>query len=189
MHLLAKDGAILSSGGPEAVTIHARNTRPQNAVPPILTVGIGHRFYNPELGRWISRDPLCDTKARSVYAAVQDEPIAGVDHLGLFVVCGDPFWTPLTRWRDVAGTETFHEVADIWRFLAYLQLPPLMSAYRIYPVVQQSQARLYLQLCCDTSDGSVFAREQWRDTGNRRWRKTGPGRIEWRGPFPPNSLA
>lgn len=35
-----------------------RKPQPRNAWRPILTVVTGHRFYNPELGRLMSRDPI-----------------------------------------------------------------------------------------------------------------------------------
>jgi hypothetical protein len=57
--------------------------RPGNATPPILTVGIGHRFYNPALGRWMTKDPAGETGGEALYAFVLNRPVLFVDRLGL----------------------------------------------------------------------------------------------------------
>ena len=44
----------------------AQKPWPENAWPPIFTVGIGHRFYNPSLGRWMSRDPVSEKGAQGM---------------------------------------------------------------------------------------------------------------------------
>lgn len=56
---------------------------PENSWPPILTVGIGHRFYNPGLGRWLSRDPIGETGGLGIYLIVADDPVNSIDYLGL----------------------------------------------------------------------------------------------------------
>ena len=43
----------------------------------------GYRFYAPELGRWLNRDPIGEEGGINVYAFLNNEPIAYVDHLGL----------------------------------------------------------------------------------------------------------
>jgi RHS repeat-associated protein len=69
---------------PETATLsRARKPRSQNAIPPILTVGIGHRFYNLSLGRWESRDPIGEWDSRSVYCVLGSNAIALIDLLGL----------------------------------------------------------------------------------------------------------
>ena len=89
-----------------AMLSRARNARPQNAIPPIVTVGIGHRFYSPSLGRWLSRDPIGEEmflgnfirgrteedrvrlrkeSRESAYEFVDNSPIASVDPHGLYV--------------------------------------------------------------------------------------------------------
>jgi RHS repeat-associated protein len=42
----------------------------------------GARSYNPELGRWPSRDPIGERGGVNVYAFVANEPIAAIDPLG-----------------------------------------------------------------------------------------------------------
>ena len=57
----------------------ARKPQPRNAWPPILTVGIGHRFYNPGLGRWVSRDPIGELGGLSMYGFCNNMPVQTYD--------------------------------------------------------------------------------------------------------------
>jgi RHS repeat-associated protein len=43
------------------------------------------RFYNPETGRWINRDPIEEVGGENLYAAVLNDPINKLDYLGLNV--------------------------------------------------------------------------------------------------------
>ena len=61
----------------------ARKPRPGNAIPPILTVGIGHRFYNPGLGRWLSRDPLMERGADNLNSWCSNNGVEIFDPIGL----------------------------------------------------------------------------------------------------------
>jgi RHS repeat-associated protein len=60
----------------------ARKPRSQNAIPSIFTVGIGHRFYNPGLGRWVSRDPIDEEGGLNLSSFVSNDPTHRVDLLG-----------------------------------------------------------------------------------------------------------
>ncbi len=51
----------------------------------------GYRFYNPDLGRWVNRDPIGERGGVNVYGFVGNEPVTGIDYLGLF----------RTEWRTV----------------------------------------------------------------------------------------
>lgn len=53
------------------------------------------RFYDPELGRWLSRDPLTRAEERegaNLYAYVGNNPVNMTDPLGLMVCCAKEFW-------------------------------------------------------------------------------------------------
>jgi RHS repeat-associated protein len=54
----------------------------------------GYRYYSPELGRWISRDPIGETGGLGLYLFVQNSPILYVDLYGLNI------------WDSVQGTLT-----------------------------------------------------------------------------------
>ena len=43
----------------------------------------GYRYYAPETGRWLSRDPIAERGGRNLYAFVDNRPVNGVDMLGL----------------------------------------------------------------------------------------------------------
>jgi RHS repeat-associated protein len=43
----------------------------------------GHRYYSPDLGRWLCRDPLGEKGGANLYAYCQNDPVNAVDPLGL----------------------------------------------------------------------------------------------------------
>lgn len=55
-----------------------------------LLPGAGLCFYNPTTGKWLSRDPLGEAPANSLYAFAQNNPQAVIDPYGLYdfqIVC------------------------------------------------------------------------------------------------------
>jgi|GEM_PF-2239397 len=46
----------------------------------------GYRYYSPEIGRWLSRDPIGENGGANLYAFVMNASVNSVDHLGLFVI-------------------------------------------------------------------------------------------------------
>ena len=51
-------------------------------VPEIFAVNSGRRFYSPELGRWLNRDPIEEEGGAHLYAHVVNAPTLRVDPLG-----------------------------------------------------------------------------------------------------------
>ena len=43
----------------------------------------GYRYYSPETGRWLSREPLGEFESWNLYAYCHNDPINKVDRLGL----------------------------------------------------------------------------------------------------------
>jgi len=43
----------------------------------------GFRFYNPETGRWINRDPIGEQGGLNLYGFVANDPMSNVDYFGL----------------------------------------------------------------------------------------------------------
>lgn len=43
----------------------------------------GYRYYNPELGRWLNRDPIWERGGINLYGMVSNDPVNKVDVLGL----------------------------------------------------------------------------------------------------------
>jgi len=46
----------------------------------------GLRYYNPELGRWLSRDPIEEEGGPNVYRFVNNKPLSLYDYLGMWVI-------------------------------------------------------------------------------------------------------
>ena len=63
----------------------------------------GYRYYNPNLGRWVSRDPIGERGGAGLFCFVSNEPISGLDPLGLRrVPC-----VFLGLWRDTGWRRGF----------------------------------------------------------------------------------
>lgn len=58
-------------------------------------LSFGRRFYDPEMGRWISRDPLGRVDGENDYLFVKNNPLALVDPTGLFSL--DAIWEDFTN--------------------------------------------------------------------------------------------
>ena len=57
-----------------------------------------YRFYDPNLQRWINRDPIEEFGGLNLYGFVRNRPVSFVDRWGL---CGDPWFDELGDWiRD-----------------------------------------------------------------------------------------
>ena len=54
----------------------------QNAHPLAAHRVSGLRYYSPEMGRWVNRDPIHETGNISLYSFALNEPIASIDALG-----------------------------------------------------------------------------------------------------------
>jgi len=64
--------------------VHARQTISPKTHTPDRNLHIsGLRYYSPELGRWLSRDPIEELGGVNVYRFVGNSPLARVDALGL----------------------------------------------------------------------------------------------------------
>jgi RHS repeat-associated protein len=91
-------------------TLVFAHTCPREACPPsqkknrykpvFYTVISIHRYYSPELGRWLSIDPIGEAGGMNLYAMVDNNPINDWDYLGLFMIfgAGEPMHLPW--WMD-----------------------------------------------------------------------------------------
>jgi len=66
----------------------------------------GHRYYSPSLGRFINRDPIGEQGGINLYAFVGNDPINGVDVLGLVRNC----FRYTYRWETRSGGK----VEQVW---------------------------------------------------------------------------
>ena len=60
---------------------HRFSTKYQD--PETRLLYYGHRYYNPETGRWLSRDPIGEDGGLNLYGFVGNDPVNFVDLLGL----------------------------------------------------------------------------------------------------------
>jgi RHS repeat-associated protein len=51
----------------------------------------GFRYYSPELGRWVSREPIGETWCRNLYSFVDNQVPMAVDYLGLQMMLAVPW--------------------------------------------------------------------------------------------------
>ncbi len=48
----------------------------------------GYRYYSPQLGRWISRDPAAERGGTNLFCFIKNDGIGKTDKLGLVATCG-----------------------------------------------------------------------------------------------------
>lgn len=68
----------------------------------------GQRYYSPELGKWVSRDPIGERGGENLYAFVGNSPVLRLDPLGLIgggFISKGPIYRPLppTGGKPTAG--------------------------------------------------------------------------------------
>jgi hypothetical protein len=71
------------------------------AVFAVLFVGTASAHYNPQLGRWLSRDPMGEAGGFNLYAYCGNDPVNGHDPLGL--QSWDPSYSPEMARRNAEG--------------------------------------------------------------------------------------
>jgi RHS repeat-associated protein len=74
----------------------------KNEVPQFFTVESGYRFYSPELGRWLSRDPIEEVGGLNLYAFVSNNPVDLLDMLGLSDYPGGHHFVVRQIWKSWA---------------------------------------------------------------------------------------
>jgi len=67
-----------AAAGPRAEGRAARVVRTRRA-----GVGSGYRYYSPELGRWVNRDPIGERGGKNLYMALANDGMSNHDILGL----------------------------------------------------------------------------------------------------------
>jgi RHS repeat-associated protein len=64
---------------------------PPKTLTPVSEVSeSARRFYNPEMGRWVSRDPIGERAGISLQGFVANEPVNSTDSVGLWVTLDLP---------------------------------------------------------------------------------------------------
>ncbi len=78
------DSASFSASSPSVASFHLQNEKGE--IPdflPVVTVSMtNYRYYSPDLGRWLSRDPIEENGGMNLYVACYNAQIDGYDYLG-----------------------------------------------------------------------------------------------------------
>jgi RHS repeat-associated protein len=98
-------GAILSASGPLAdanlYRFSSKEFHPESGL-----YYYGYRFYQPDLQRWVSRDPIYEEGGVNLYRFVENSPLDLLDSLGLE--------TPATWWEDLNDKSVPDTGRDLW---------------------------------------------------------------------------
>jgi RHS repeat-associated protein len=105
-------GRTLASGGAYA-TANTYRYSSKEAMPGGL-IYYGYRFYEPQIQRWLSRDPIEEQGGLNLYAYVANNPVSRIDPLGLKAwKCKKPLHalggTGERSGPDVPGNPLYHE--------------------------------------------------------------------------------
>ena len=84
LYLGAMEGTAPPRTRPPRKRSAAWSLRPKTAIPGDAGVVTGHRYYNPGIGRWVSRDPIGEQGGLSLHAVLANCPASAIDALGLF---------------------------------------------------------------------------------------------------------
>ncbi len=134
----------------------------------------GYRFYNPYLGRWISRDPIEEYGGVNLYCFVRNRGVNVIDYMGLSDECTPWVWAGCS-WEPTGNTR---DRESIIRSLALLQIvdPTLLSNVMgtWYDVYREEELELYnhyyrVCLICSRSGYKFYGQNSSSPTGITRW--------------------
>ncbi len=96
-------GNLLTASGPEADNNPFRfSTKYLDTETGLYYYG--YRYYLPELGRWINRDPIGEKGGLNLYGFVQNNPLYTIDILGLYTYLGADFHHGIEQSDGAIGT-------------------------------------------------------------------------------------
>ena len=71
----------------------------------------GYRFYDPNLQRWLNRDPIKETGGINLYRFIENDPVGHYDTLGLFVSIGN---NPIVEIVAPTRKPQYKTACDLW---------------------------------------------------------------------------
>lgn len=89
----------------------------------------GKRYYDPEAGRWLTKDPLGSYDGPNPYVFLRNDPLASLDLFGLFSLSS--VWKATTAWlsaafsfiKDIPNKWSYTEhIKEEWNHLAHTSL-------------------------------------------------------------------
>jgi len=114
-----------------------KEARPANTRSLLLSVLIlgssafqALAYYHPDEGRWLSRDPIGERGGAHLYGFVSNDPINGVDYIGLLKIwydstgkeiCRTQRWWPFSTTKYIqgpGGSVSFNENRywEVWEY-------------------------------------------------------------------------
>lgn len=83
----------------------------------LVAIQTGWCFYNPQQGRWLSRDPIGEWGGLNLYAFVQNDPVSLFDYLGLAKKkCGvESFVVKWVGRGDIPNPELAHNPGALFK--------------------------------------------------------------------------
>jgi len=97
-------GKTTTSSGPLADANTYRFSSKEHHQPSSLIYYL-YRFYDPNLQRWVNRDPVEELGGINLYGFVGNQPISTVDNYGLFLASPGPTTIPATSVGTKVGTK------------------------------------------------------------------------------------
>jgi RHS repeat-associated protein len=98
-------GEIIRATGPMAQTNPFRFSTKYWDVESDL-INYGYRYYSPNAGRWINRDPIQEAGGANYYAFVRNNPINLIDYYGLEPVPSSTIQSIIRQWAALNGGST-----------------------------------------------------------------------------------
>ncbi len=129
----------------------------------------GHRFYNPEIGRFPSRDPIAELGGANLYAGMLNDPINAADPVGLSaqgVTCkGKPSckedckWTGPVHPDRISGDRSDWWWHQIGKWIPRYSSPPLQAHWKDQCATEYPRLDEIKTLYKPTSGSSDIGRE------------------------------
>jgi RHS repeat-associated protein len=117
----------------------------------------GYRYYKPELGRWINRDPIEEEGGLNLYGFVYNRPTVSIDILGMFI--SNPFQDIIDAVADFesAALETHSQShVNAYRdFFAALKAIPGATSYMRHVFRQRYLEAIHSELTANGIDASL----------------------------------
>ncbi len=81
-------------------------------------VRFGARDYDPEVGRWLSKDPILFSGGQgNLYSAVMNDPVNNIDPSGLYLVTSGDWRGQVQIWKAIANLRKTCEGEELYQLL------------------------------------------------------------------------